>query len=47
MSWYNIDNFLFPKTIPLGKKLANLAIIDKNAFITTEEAGILIYDVVN
>lgn len=47
LSWYNINNFLFPKTIPLGKKLANIALIDKNAFITTEEAGILIYDMIH
>lgn len=31
----------------MGKKLANIALIDKNAFITTEDAGILIYDVIH
>lgn len=36
LSWCNINNFLFPKSIPLGKKLSDIAIIDKNAFITTE-----------
>lgn len=47
LSWYNISNYLFPKTFPMGKKLANIALIDKNAFITTEDAGILIYDVIH
>lgn len=47
LSWCNINNFLFPKTVPLGKKLSDIAIIDKNAFITTEEAGIMIYDLIH
>ena len=36
LSWYTASNCLFPKTIPIGRKISDMALIDKNLFITTQ-----------
>lgn len=31
----------------MGRKLADMTLLDKNLFITTQESGIIIYDLLN
>ena len=47
LCWYNTSNFLFPKVLPIAKKLSNIALMGKNAFITAQESGIYIYDMIH